>query len=192
MKNLYSIAILLFTFSIQGQIINLPDANFKAKLIALGVDDNGNGEIEMAETVDIYDLQLQNSNITSLEGIQYFTEMDWLDCSGNNISDLSVLNGFPYFFSLNCSNNNLTNLDLSNFYSITNLNCSYNQITSLDLSNTLYTVLELYVHNNNLITLNIKGSILFIMGKYKNIIFVDAKFSRNIFDSFRFRRTLVC
>ena len=114
MKNLYSIAILLFTFSIQAQVINIPDANFKAKLIALGVDDNGNGEIEMSETVEVYDLQLQNSNIYSLEGIQYFTEMDWLDCSGNNISDLSVLNSFSNFYTLNCSNNNLTNLNLSN------------------------------------------------------------------------------
>ena len=36
------------------------------------------------------------------------------------------------------------------------------------------------------------GSILFIMGKYKNIIFVYAKFSRNIFHSIRFSRALVC
>ena len=159
MKNLYVIATLLFTFSIQAQVINIPDANFKAKLIALGVDDNGNGEIEMSETVEVYDLQLQNSNIYSLEGIQYFTEMDWLDCSGNNISDLSVLNSFSNFYTLNCSNNNLTNLNLSNLYSITNLYCSYNQLTSLDLSNTLYTVIDVVADNNNLITLNIKNGV---------------------------------
>ena len=39
---------------------------------------------------------------------------------------------------------------------------------------------------------NLFGSILFIMGKYKNIIFVYAKFSRNIFHSIRFSRALVC
>lgn len=166
MKNLYSIAIFLFTFSIQAQIINIPDVNFKAKLIALGVDDNGNGEIEMAETVMVSTLFLQNSNISSLEGIQYFTELDWLDCSGNNISDLSVLNSFPYFYTLECSNNNLTNLDLSNFYSITNLYCSYNQLTSLDLSNTLYTVMNVVAANNNLITLNIKNGTAGVNGLY--------------------------
>ena len=166
MKYIFILLSLLFTFSIQAQIINIPDANFKAKLIALGVDDNGNGEIEMAETVMVSTLFLQNSNISSLEGIQYFTEMDWLDCSGNNISDLSVLNSFPYFYTLECSNNNLTNLDLSNFYSITNLYCSYNQLTSLDLSNTLYTVMNVVASNNNLITLNIKNGTAGVNGLY--------------------------
>ena len=166
MKYIFILLSLLFTFSIQAQIINIPDVNFKAKLIALGVDDNGNGEIEMAETVMVSTLFLQNSNISSLEGIQYFTEMDWLDCSGNNISDLSVLNSFPYFYTLECSNNNLTNLDLSNFYSITNLYCSYNQLTSLDLSNTLYTVMNVVASNNNLITLNIKNGTAGVNGLY--------------------------
>ena len=166
MKYIFILLSLLFTFSIQAQVINIPDANFKAKLIALGLDDNGNGQIEMAETVEVYILNLQNSNISSLEGIQYFTEMDWLDCSGNNISDLSVLNSFPYFYTLECSNNNLTNLDLSNFYSITNLYCSYNQLTSLDLSNTLYTVMNVVASNNNLITLNIKNGTAGVNGIY--------------------------
>ena len=166
MKYIFILLSLLFTFSIQAQIINIPDVNFKAKLIALGVDDNGNGEIEMAETVMVSTLFLQNSNISSLEGIQYFTELDWLDCSGNNISDLSVLNSFPYFYTLECSNNNLTNLDLSNFYSITNLYCSYNQLTSLDLSNTLYTVINVVASNNNLITLNIKNGTAGVNGLY--------------------------
>ena len=166
MKYIFILLSLLFTFSIQAQVINIPDANFKAKLIALGLDDNGNGQIEMAETVEVYILNLQNSNISSLEGIQYFTEMDWLDCSGNNISDLSVLNSFPYFYTLECSNNNLTNLDLSNFYSITNLYCSYNQLTSLDLSNTLYTVMNVVASNNNLITLNIKNGTAGVNGLY--------------------------
>lgn len=166
MKYIFILLSQLFTFSIQAQIINIPDVNFKAKLIALGVDDNGNGEIEMAETVMVSTLFLQNSNISSLEGIQYFTELDWLDCSGNNISDLSVLNSFPYFYTLECSNNNLTNLDLSNFYSITNLYCSYNQLTSLDLSNTLYTVMNVVAANNNLITLNIKNGTAGVNGLY--------------------------
>lgn len=160
------IATLLFAFSVQAQIINIPDANFKAKLIALGVDNNDNGEIEMSETVEVYDLQLQNSNIYSLEGIQYFTNLDTLICDNNNISDLSVLNSFSYFVYLSCSNNNLTSLDLSNLYSITNLYCSYNQLTSLDLSNTLYTVMNVVADNNNLITLNIKNGTAGVNGLY--------------------------
>lgn len=166
MKNIYNIVILLFAFSVQAQVINIPDANFKAKLIALGIDENGNGEIEIAETVDIYDLQIQNSNITSLEGIQYFTEISYLDCSNNNISDLN-LSGYYYNLSnLYCSNNNLTSLNLSNTPYILYLYCSYNQLTSIDLSNNLNTVINVVADNNNLITLNIKNGTAGVNGLY--------------------------
>ena len=51
--------------------------------------------------------------------------------------------------------------------------------------------MKLLFFDKNFLLKNI-GSILFIMGKYKNIIFVYAKFSRNIFHSIRFSRALVC
>ncbi len=41
--------LLLFTEIVNGQIVNIPDANFKAKLIALGVDSNTDGLIQNTE-----------------------------------------------------------------------------------------------------------------------------------------------
>lgn len=158
MKNLYSIAILLFTFSIQAQIINIPDPNFKNILVNSVYDTNNDDEIDISEALNIYALDVTNSNITSLEGIQYFTNLDTLICDNNNISDLSVLNTFSYFSYLSCSNNNLTSLDLSNFSSIMYLICSNNQLTSLDISSLQDASIEqLIANNNNLITLNLKN-----------------------------------
>lgn len=51
---------------------------------------------------------------------------------------------------------------------------------------------ELFQNTQGCFQISCFGSILFIMGKYKNIIFVYAKFSRNIFHSIRFSRALVC
>ena len=158
MKNLYSIAIFLFTFSIQAQIINIPDPNFKNILVNSVYDTNNDDEIDISEALNIYALDVTNSNITSLEGIQYFTNLDTLICDNNNISDLSVLNTFSYFSYLSCSNNNLTSLDLSNFSSIMYLICSNNQLTSLDIISLQDASIEqLIANNNNLITLNLKN-----------------------------------
>ena len=134
MKYIFILLSQLFTFSIQAQIINIPDPNFKNILVNSVYDTNNDDEIDISEALNIYALDVTNSNITSLEGIQYFTNLDTLICDNNNISDLSVLNTFSYFSYLSCSNNNLTSLDLSNFSSIMYLICSNNQLTSLDIS----------------------------------------------------------
>ena len=158
MKYIFILLSLLFTFSIQAQVINIPDANFKNILVNSVYDTNNDDEIDISEALNIYALDVTNSNITSLEGIQYFTNLDTLICDNNNISDLSVLNTFSYFSYLSCSNNNLTSLDLSNFSSIMYLICSNNQLTSLDISSLQDASIEqLIANNNNLITLNLKN-----------------------------------
>lgn len=158
MKYIFILLSLLFTFSIQSQIINIPDPNFKNILVNSVYDTNNDDEIDISEALNIYALDVTNSNITSLEGIQYFTNLDTLICDNNNISDLSVLNTFSYFSYLSCSNNNLTSLDLSNFSSIMYLICSNNQLTSLDISSLQDASIEqLIANNNNLITLNLKN-----------------------------------
>ncbi len=158
MKYIFILLSLLFTFSIQAQIINIPDPNFKNILVNSVYDTNNDDEIDISEALNIYALDVTNSNITSLEGIQYFTNLDTLICDNNNISDLSVLNTFSYFSYLSCSNNNLTSLDLSNFSSIMYLICSNNQLTSLDISSLQDASIEqLIANNNNLITLNLKN-----------------------------------
>ena len=58
--------------SVNG-IVYIPDANFKAKLIALGVDTNTDGEIQFSEALVPTVLDVSNSNIADLTGIEAFT-----------------------------------------------------------------------------------------------------------------------
>src|SRR4051812_46705699 len=103
--------LLLLTLLLAGimnaQIVNIPDANFKAKLIALGVDTNLDGEIQQSEASEPSSLNVNNSGIADLTGIQYFTNLYYLQCSNNLLSDLN-LTGLLNLQILDCSNNQLT------------------------------------------------------------------------------------
>ena len=118
-----------------GQIINIPDANFKAKLIALGVDTNTDGEIQFTEALIPTIIDVSNSNISNLTGIEAFTNLINLICISNQISVLSISN-LQNLEYLNCSQNNIMNLTLNNLFSLYYVNCSFNSITNLDFSST--------------------------------------------------------
>ena len=75
MKNIYFLVIALCVFNgLSAQIVNIPDANFKAKLLAVNaakdinlnfivIDKNGDNEIQITEALNVYELYLYNSNI---------------------------------------------------------------------------------------------------------------------------------
>jgi hypothetical protein len=114
MKKLYFsalfICISLLSF---GQIVNIPDANFKAKLIANGVDTNNDSEIQISEAQVTTVLDLRFSSISSLEGIQYFSTLNYIDCSNNLLTDLNICGTAVYFVI--CDNNpNLTTISIKN------------------------------------------------------------------------------
>jgi hypothetical protein len=75
--------------SVNG-IVYIPDANFKAKLIALGVDTNTDGEIQFSEALVPTVLDVSNSNIADLTGIEAFTNLATLNCSINNLTTLNL------------------------------------------------------------------------------------------------------
>lgn len=75
--------------SVNG-IVYIPDANFKAKLIALGVDTNTDNEIQFSEALVPTVLDVSNSNIADLTGIEAFTNLSTLNCSINNLTTLNL------------------------------------------------------------------------------------------------------
>jgi len=115
--------------------VTIPDQNFEQKLIDLGIDTDGlNGKITAANISGITVLDLSNSNISNLSGIENFTSLTYLDVSNNQLKTLDV------------SNNGL----------LETLNASSNQLTTLDLSeNTKLTIV--YVANNPLVSLNLRN-----------------------------------
>ena len=58
-KNLFFF-LLFLTGITNAQIVNIPDANFKAALIAYGVDANNDGQIQVSEAQAMNTLQFTN------------------------------------------------------------------------------------------------------------------------------------
>ncbi|TDO83715.1 putative secreted protein (Por secretion system target) [Flavobacterium chryseum] len=122
--------------------VSIPDQNFEQKLIDLGIDTDGlNGRITTANITAVTVLDLSDSIISNLSGIENFTSLTYLDVSKNQ----------------------LTTLDVSKNLLLETLNASSNQLTTLDLSkNTKLTIV--YVANNPLVSLNLRN------GNNKNFI----------------------
>jgi len=167
------LVLILFTGVMTSQIINIPDAVFKNRLIAEGVDINNDGEIQESEALLITDLNVHPSNtepkIENLEGIQYFTNLITLDCASNLLSSLNVsaltnldtlkafynqlesinIDGLNQLTFLWVSNNQLEVLDISTNINLEKLYCSNNLLNNLDIS-LLQNLLTLGASNNNL------------------------------------------
>ncbi|MCU4189566.1 T9SS type A sorting domain-containing protein [Flavobacterium sp. HXWNR29] len=90
MKKIFLLLLFISTIA-QSQIVNIPDANFKAKLIDLGVDTNSDGNIQFSEAIAINSLSISNSNIGDLTGIEAFLNLDFLDCTFNNLQILDCM-----------------------------------------------------------------------------------------------------
>lgn len=177
MKNLITLFIFFFLVgNINAQIITIPDVNFKAKLISLGIDTNTDGFIQQTEALAITILDVSNSNISNLEGIQYFTNLEILACNYNIISSIDAsqlsnllsfecmsnnlislnLGNLSQLFVLRINSNNLTSIDLSGLPNLQNIYAGYNELISIDLSNSYYLTYVDFI-NNNLEYVNLKN-----------------------------------
>ena len=121
-----------------GQNVNIPDPNFKTYLIGNpNINTNGDTEIQISEaSVFNGEINVSNSNIYDLTGIEAFTALTTLYCSNNQLVNLDLSQNL-YLESLNCAENSLISLDISQNLALTVLRCSNNELTSLDISQNL-------------------------------------------------------
>lgn len=123
--------------TVNAQIIDFPDPNFKYALLNHNpvIDTNGDGEIQISEANAAVSLNIFNRNINSLEGLEYFFNLTTLNCQNNFFPVLDA--GFLVnMISLNFTNNpNLTTVNLSNLQTLQGgLELNFlNSLTSLDL-----------------------------------------------------------
>ena len=147
----------------EGEILidetKFPDRIFRKYLVQQDYGRDGvitDEEIESITSIEITDYYSDYGNepyLKSLQGIEYFTALTELNCSGNGLTFLDV-SGCKSLTKLNCSNNKLTLLDVSKYTALTSLDCSKNQLNSLDVSqNTALT--ELICGANSLGTLDV-------------------------------------
>ena len=100
-------------------------------------------------------LDLRNKNITSLAGIEYFTNLTSLICAGNQLTTLDVTK-LTSLTVLECSNNQLTTLDVTKLTNLEILECSGNQLTTLDVTK-LTSLMFLVCNDNQLTALDVTG-----------------------------------
>jgi hypothetical protein len=170
-KNYFLLLGLCLFTSVNAQIINFPDANFKARLLAANADNgfawnlagnsfkidaNNNAEIEVSEALQVKMLNANYSNSTSLIGISNFTNLERLHCTNNLLTSLN-LNGFSNLTHLYCDFNQLTTLNLTGLPNLWFLKCSNNQLTTLNV-NGLINLIYLSCEENQLTSLDLSGS----------------------------------
>lgn len=113
----------------------IPDASFEQKLIDLGIDTDGlNGKITITDASKINSLDLSNSNIKDLTGIESFTSLTYLDCSNNQLSNLNVSQNV-LLETLNASSNQIKTLDLSANSTLTIIYVASNPLQYINLQN---------------------------------------------------------
>jgi hypothetical protein len=158
-KNILFTAIVSIAFisSAQAQNVNIPDANFKAALVAnASINTNMDADIQISEA-SVFNgaINVSQLNISDLTGIEVFVLLDSLDCSLNKIAGLDVSANIALTY-LNCSGNidSWQDPDIPNPFEIDNVFVYY--MNSLDVStNTSLTTLK--CNNNGLLNLNTSG-----------------------------------
>ena len=79
--------------------------------------------------LDLSDMKLYNGDI---DGLKYFTNLEWLELNENNISDLSVLSGLTSLKHLYFRNNSVSSLDfVSGLKNLEELNFFGNNISDI-------------------------------------------------------------
>ena len=140
-----------------NSVVYIPDANFKAKLIAQSIDTNFDGEIQYSEaeaaqpTIDV-----SNSNISDLTGLEAFVNTTSFHCNNNTISTiyLSTLTNLLY---LECGYNDLTTIDVGSNTNLSSLILNNNQITIVENLNSLVNLQVLNLSSNNFSSIELNG-----------------------------------
>ena len=93
-------------------------------------------------------IDVSDKSIADLTGIEHFTALTYLACTGNQLTSLDV-SGCTALTRLYCSSNQLTSLDVSGCTALTLLSCNSNQLTSLDVSKNT-ALWTLYCYSNQI------------------------------------------
>ena len=121
-------------YAAEGEIAidetNFPDAAFRAYITKFDTDKNNSlsqTEIAAVTKIDVNsDTYGAAQKISSLKGIEYFTDLEELECRGNYLVELDV-SALTNLESLNCADNpEIESLDVSYNKKLTKLYCSNN------------------------------------------------------------------
>ena len=143
---------------------NFPDENFRNWI--LSQEYGKDGVLTDEEIAEVTFIAIYEKNVQSLQGIEFFTALESLQCMRNQLTSLDVSKN-TLLRVLGCEENKLTSLDLSKNTLLMILDCSYNKLTSLDVSN-LTTLESLQCHDNQLTSLDVSNTAMVYIECYRN------------------------
>jgi uncharacterized repeat protein (TIGR01451 family) len=165
MKKIFYL-LLLITGFVNAQIVNIPDANFKAKLLSatttnnvaysissglsVKIDTNDDGEIQVSEALVIGTLDLNNSSISSLIGIGAFLNLTNLSFRNNMVTNIDFINSLINLNWFDGAQNQIQTVNFTTNNGFNYFDVSNNLITSVSSLELIYIGESLM--NNNLIT----------------------------------------
>ena len=171
MKKFYYLNYCYFFLTCMNAQINIPDANFKAKLLQASptvlvaknlagvyfrVDVNGDGEIQQSEASEVSYLTVTNSLISSIEGINSFNNLEFFYCFNNQLTTVNI-SGLNNLKTLDCSINPfMLSVNLSNLNSLETLYVENGNLTSLNL-NLITSITRLFCTDNNLTSIDLSN-----------------------------------
>ena len=118
-------------------------------------DENNDATLSQEELDAVTNIDVRSKGITTLKGVEHFTNLRLLHCGSNQLTSLNVsqntrlenlycsenqlialdVSQNPNLEVLVCYKNQLTTLDVSQNTDLTDLDCSENKLTSLDYTN---------------------------------------------------------
>lgn len=136
-----------------------PDPIFR-EYVLNNFDTDGDGKISKAEALAVTEIKVIKSNdtpskerIASLDGIQYFTNLIFLDCSYNELWSLDM-SANTKLMELHCMRNKLISLNISKNTALIRLDCRFNRLEVLNISNNTQ-LRDLNCYSNQLTTLDV-------------------------------------
>jgi Secretion system C-terminal sorting domain len=163
-----------------NNVVNIPDANFKAAIIATGIDTNNDGNIQQIEALQLINLEIPyytnfSNAILSYVGLNDFQNLNSFKVTSNNqntidfsnlpnLKKIEILGGSPMAFNNFAGTQSIeiviiqqvtiTSLDISSLSNLKTLALKQVGLNSIDLSNNLQLKL-LNLENNNLSSINV-------------------------------------
>lgn len=170
--------------SVNAQYLQLTDSVFINYLKSINpalVNDGDSLVITNINAVSLSEVDLSNTGVQDVNGLQYFTNIHTLDLSHNELSTLPSLNSLIQLKTLNLSHNNFTTLTgINTLKNITTLDLSYNQITTFpslhidiavndfDISHNQLTEITTFQKGNSLNTMDISHNNISNLQSFEN------------------------
>ncbi len=116
---------------ISNDIVEIKDQTFLSWL--LDYDQNNDGFIQKNEVIGVKELLIAQRKIKSLAGIEYFVNLELLDCSHNELTELDLSKNTA-LKEIYCYGNKIDTINVSNSEALEKFNCSNNRIRSIDVT----------------------------------------------------------